>query len=90
MENISRTAYEDPIGFLSDAMTIIWAGGSALKAGTMWSKAWILGKVWSVADDMIKVGALDPANKVMQANAYVGKKILQTPWKVKNVLSNVW
>jgi hypothetical protein len=23
MENISRTAYEDPTGFLSDAMTII-------------------------------------------------------------------
>lgn len=95
MENISKTAYEDPTWVFSDALSVIWAWWSALKAGTMWSKVWVLGKVWNVADDLIKVWALDPANKIaqleLQAVKWVWKWIAKIPWAwVKAVWWILW
>ena len=95
MENISKTAYEDPTWVFSDALSVIWAWWSVLKAGTMWSKAWVLGKVWNVADDLIKVWKLDPANKIaqleLQAVKWVWKWIAKIPWAwAKSVWWVLW
>ena len=91
-EAIQDTAYKDPVGMFSDALSIIGAGGWALKAG---ANAWKTSRFWQVAkvanavdgfaDDLVKVWAMDPYNVVQDG---VMKWAKATAWYIGRGISN--
>jgi len=70
LENIQKTAVEDPVGFLADIAMLFTGGGAALKATGTLGKVPAITKAGQVASRVGKV--LDP---VTSASGVVGKMI---------------
>jgi len=92
LENAKRTAYEDPIGFISDIATVVswvgwavkWWATSAAKLPKLAKSAWTLRKIADTAWDIQRVADYaDPWNIAMKgymkAWAWVAKWIKSIP-----------
>lgn len=78
LDAAKRTAYEDPVGFISDIATLVtWVGGAVKWWATAVTKipmiaksSWTVSRLWKVADiawDIAKVADYaDPANLIMK------------------------
>lgn len=104
LENLSKTAYEDPVGLFSDLVTAVYWGSGLTKFALKWgAKVWAKAganttKLASFADDVGKfwraVDSFDPANQMMRwigewTKRAGGKVVDATKSVVKNIDTDV-
>lgn len=89
LDAAKRTAYEDPVGFISDIATLVtWVGGAvkwwataATKIPMIAKSSWTVSKLWKVADiawDIAKVADYaDPATLTMKGYMKAWEKVLE-------------
>lgn len=102
LDAAKRTAYEDPVGFISDIATLVswvgwavkWWATAATKIPMIAKSAWTASKLWKVADiawDIAKVADYaDPANLITKGYMKAWEKIFQWAKAIPKIPWKIW